>query len=468
MAVFRLLPLRFLLPLAFVALGAGLCAWLIPSELCAIREQLTGFPDSDVYAHLARPYVMAGLCFLPALAALIYVCGGTLDRHIARHFGSIFFICLSALLLIWMLVDFADNLKNFSKTSSTLVTAATYYQVRAPAIVLLILPYALLLSLIYSLGKLSRDREIIAMVQSGRSLIRLTAPLIAAGVWCSLLCLGLNYQWAPTAEGRQGEILDAARGILITEAKHVIYNNPERHRLWMIGAFPKNYEKGEPLLNVEVTTTRPDGVLVSRLVATRARWDLQDNSWTFEAPVICHFTVGKAPEFEIPNPPVLRRSWAETPWQLIKPGLAAPFLGIPDLNGWLRANATKHHTGTNKNAAAPYLTQWHYRWALPFTCLVTVLLAAPLSIHFSRRGPGGNLFLAIVLSALMIFSTSVFLNFGEAGLLQPALAAWLPNIVFSLLGLFLFHRRIADRSVYQSLLRFFNLAKQPAPVSSWP
>ncbi|MEI7955017.1 MAG: LptF/LptG family permease [Verrucomicrobiota bacterium] len=468
MPVFRHLPLRFLLPLACVVLGVGLCVWLMPSELRDIAEQLTGFPDSDVSAHLARPYVLAGLCFLPALAAMVYACGGTLDRHIARHFGNIFFICLASLLLIWMLVDFADNLKSFSKTSSVWLTAAIYYQVRAPAVVLLVLPYALLLSLIYSLGKLSRDREIVAMVQSGRSLIRLTAPLIAAGVWCSLLCLGLNYQWAPTAEGRQSEILDAARGILITEAKHVIYDNLDQHRLWMIGAFPKNYEKGEALLNVEVTNTRADGSLISRLLAKRARWDLKDNSWTFEAPVICHYKTGEAPEFEIPDPPVLRRFWTETPWQLIKPGLAAPYLGIPDLNGWLRANATKHHTPPNKNAAAPYLTQWHYRWALPFTCLVTVLLAAPLSIHFSRRGPGGNLFLAIVLSALMIFSTSVFLNFGEAGLLHPALAAWLPNLAFSLLGLFLFHRRIADRSIAQSLLRFFKLNKPPSPASSWP
>ena len=459
MPISRFMPLRFLLPLAFVVLGIVLCAWLIPSELRAITEQLTGFPDSDVAAHRARPYVLAGLCFLPSLAAFVYACGGTLDRHIARHFGNIFFICVATLLLIWMLIDFAENLKDFRRGPSALLTAATYYRVRAPAIVLLLLPYALLLSLIYSLGKLSRDREIIAMVQSGRSLIRLTAPLIAAGVWCSLVCLGLNYQWAPSAEGRQAEILDEARGVLITEAKHVIYNNSDQHRLWMIGAFPKNYEKGEPLLNVEVTTTRADGSLVTRLVAKRARWDVKDNSWTFEAPVIGHFTPGEPPEIEVPDPPVLRRMWAETPWQLIKPGLAAPFLGIPDLNGWLRAYASKHLTLPNKNSASPYLTQWHYRWALPFTCLVTVLLAAPLSIHFSRRGPGGNIFLAIVLSAAMIFTTSVVLNFGEAGLLKPALAAWLPNIVFSLLGLFLFHRRIADRPVYQSLLRFFRFAK---------
>ena len=459
MCIPRSILSRLLLPLALIVLGLLLCAWLIPSELRAIDAQLTGFPDSDVRAHLARPFILAGLCFLPALAALLYALGGTLDRHITRQFTSIFLICVASLLLIWILIDFAENLKDLRKSSSTLVTAATFYSVRAPAILLLLLPYSLLLSLIYALGKFSRDREIVAMIQSGRSLIRLTAPLLIAGVWCSLLCLGLNYHWAPTAEGRRDEILDTARGILITQAKHVLYHNADGRRLWMIGAFPKNYEKGEPLLNVEVTSTRADGSLISRLSAKRARWDRKENSWTFEDPVIGHFRPGHPPEFENPTPTVLRRMWPETPWQLIKPGLAAPYLGIPDLNGWLRSNASKHHTLPNKNAAAPYLTQWHYRWALPFTCLVTVLLAAPLSIHFSRRGPGGNIFLAIMLSALMVFTTNIILTFGEAGFIHAALAAWLPNIVFSCLGLFLFHRRIADRPLHQSILRFFKIIK---------
>ncbi|MEI6654827.1 MAG: LptF/LptG family permease [Verrucomicrobiota bacterium] len=459
MSLPRFTLLRYLLPLALVVLGSLLCGWLIPSELTAVNQQLTGFPDSDVSAQLVRPYILAGLCYLPALAAILYALGGTLDRHIAREFASIFLLCVSALLLIWMLIDFAENLRDFRKSASTLLTAATFYRVRSPAILLLLLPYALLLSLIYSLGKLSRDREIVAMIQSGRGLVRLTAPLVAAGIWCSVLCLGLNYHWAPTAEGRQSEILDAARGIRITEAKHVIYSNVDNHRLWMVGAFPKNYEKGEPLLNVEVTTTHPDGSLDSRLIAKRARWDRQESSWTFEDPVIGHFSPGQIPEFEIPNPPVVRRTWPETPWQLIKPGLAAPYLGIPDLNAWFRSNATRHHTLPNKNIAAPYLTQWHYRWALPFTCLVTVLLAAPLSIHFSRRGPGGNIFLAIVLSALMLFTTNVVLTFGEAGFLHPALAAWLPNLIFTVLGLGLFYRRINDRPIHQSVLRLFKIIK---------
>ena len=445
--------------LALALLGVGLCAWLLPGEWRSIHQQLTGFPDSDVAAHSARPWVLGALCALPAIGMFCYSLGGTLDRYIARQFASIFFICVASLLLIWFLIDLADNLSDFRKSQNVWLTAASFYATRSPAIVLLLLPYGLLLSLIYVLGKFSRDREIVSMIQGGRSVIRCSRPLLVAGIWCSLLCLGLNYHWAPYAEGRKSEILDAARGVLITEAKHVLYFNPDGRRLWMVGAFPKNYERGEPLLNVEVTVTKPDGGIVSRLSAARARWNRADSTWLFEEPVRCRFTAGEPPEFDVLDEPILQHGWSETPWQLIKPGLAAAYLGIPDLNGWLRANATKQLTRPNQNAAAPYQTQWHYRWALPFTCLVTVLLAAPLSIHFSRRGPGGNVFLAVVLSALMIFVSNLTLSFGEAGIIRPALAAWLPNLIFSLLGLYLFNIRMNGRPLYRSVIRRFTYTR---------
>lgn len=87
------------------------------------------------------------------------------------------------------------------------------------------------------------------------------------------------------------------------------------------------------------------------------------------------------------------------------------------------------------------------------TCIVTVLIAAPLSIHFTRRGSGSGIFLAILLAILMLFFSSIALAFGEAEIIAPALAAWLPNMGFGFLGVWLFHRRLTGRPIYQSVKR---------------
>ncbi|RZA10658.1 MAG: LptF/LptG family permease, partial [Proteobacteria bacterium] len=223
--------LRFLLPVLLAVLGAALCALLIPRELESVKQQLLGFPDSDVAAHEARPYVLGALCFLPALGGLIYCFGSTLDRYIARQFASIFGICISALLMIWLIMDLSDKVGDFRESGHFVQTALTFYGARSPAVLLLLLPYSLLLALLYSLGKLSSNREVIAMVQAGRSVIRITVPLIIAGILFSLLSLGLNYHWAPYAEGRQDEILAEATGEQATEAKQVLFRDPANRRL---------------------------------------------------------------------------------------------------------------------------------------------------------------------------------------------------------------------------------------------
>lgn len=442
----RLAP-RILLILALVAMGAAVAVWLVPLETRAVAEQFTGFPDSDVATHKARPLVLAALCLIPALGALAYALGDTLDRYISRQFLGLCAICFSALFSIWLLIDLSDNISEFRRSDDMLATLGIFYGSRLPAVLLLLLPYTLLLALLYSLGKLSTNREIIAIIQSGRGIPRITLPLLVFGLLFTLFSLGLNYHWAPTAEGRQDEILAQADGEPVTEASKVLYRNPTGQRLWMIGAFPADYQKGQPLLNVEVTTTDDTRRVTSRLSASRAFWDRDSRRWSFEKPVVSRFEPGMPPEFENTGETMTIASWPETPWQLIKPGLSAAYLGIPGLSTWIRSNSNQAAFAD----AAPYLTQWHYRWALPFASLVTVLLAAPLAIHFSRRGPGGGIFLAVILSALMLLLSNIVLAFGEAGIIQPAAAAWLPNLTFGSLAMYLFHRRITGRPIYHTL-----------------
>jgi lipopolysaccharide export system permease protein len=445
----RIVRSRFLVPAGLAALGALSCAFLIPGEITSVQQQLKGFPDSDVLAHQARPLILAALCFLPAITGFLYTLGGTMDRYIARQFTGSFSLCFGALLTIWFLMDFADKIGDFQDSSHVLQTVMTFYSTRLPAVFLLLMPYSLLLSLLYSMGKLSSSREIIAMVQAGRSIARITRPLIIAGLLLSALAAGLNFHWAPNAEGRQNEILAEATGKIVTQATNVIFRNPSDRRLWMIGAFPQDYEKGAPLLDVEITITREDKTLQSRISTPMASWDPTNHHWTLQNPIIRTYQPGQAPTIDAKSEPLVLDSWPETPWQLIKPGLSPAFLGIPDLNSWIRENLK------NGNFAnpSPYLTHWHYRWALAFTCLVTVLLATPLGIHFSRRGPRGGVFVAVILSALMLLISNISIALGESGTLRPALAAWLPNLAFTLLGIYLFQQRISNGSFLQRWLK---------------
>jgi LPS export ABC transporter permease LptG len=445
---------RWLPPLIALILGGVAAAMLVPLETAAVKIHLEGFPDSHALSHKLRPWVLAFLCFMPAAAAAFHSLGSTFDRYLAREFTSIFLICLGALFGLWLLLDLNDNYGDFKGGGADrFLSVLSFYTYRSPAILLVILPYSLLLALIYGLGKFSKSNEIIAMIQSGTGIVRVSAPLVFAGLWCSLFLLGLNYHWAPHAEGKRGEMIARANGWPIYDAKNVLYRDPGSQRLWMVGAFPENFQQSGYLHNVEVTTMNPDKRLKTRMTSPRAWWSRDTRHWTFEEPMIARFTMGESPVFESMDGPLVRKTWKETPSQIIKPGLSVEYLGIPDISSWLGSPLAKQAVSNQPS----YLTHWHYRWALPLTCVVTVLLAAPLSIHFARRGSGSGIFLAVLLSVLMIFFSSVSLALGEAALIPPALAAWLPNMGFGFLGLWLYHRRVTGRPIYQTFKRILTV-----------
>lgn len=440
---------RFALTLLLGGLGAVVASWLIPQETQAVAEQLLGFPDSDTSAHQLRPLLLGVLCFLPALATLLYTFAGTLDRYLTRQFATVFGLTITALVTLWILLDLSDKITDFRESDSMGAHILHYYGVQLPSILVLILPYGLLLALLYSLGKLSRTREIVAMVQTGRGIARVTAPLMICGLLLTIACTIFSYHWAPWAEGSKKRLLEEAKGEEVSAAENVLFYNTESRRLWKIGTFPTNFEKGAPLKNIEVTTTGGDRALLTRMSASEATWDQNTRAWTFQNTEIATFPPDNPPRFTTATEPVVQTGWKETPWQLIKPGLPAPYLGIPDLNTWLQVNH-----GNNWTDKAPYLTQWHNRWAQPAVCLITVLLAAPLGIVFTRRGASGGVAMAVFLCAGMIFSSTISLAFGESGYLPPWLAAWLPNIVFGILALILFQRRLSGRPIYQTIRRF--------------
>ena len=441
---------RILVPLLLALGGALLALQVGPAESAAVEEQLRNFPDVQAAAHRLRPYIAVALCFLPALGGLFYASAGTLARYVSRQFLAMLAICLFGLFSIWLIADLGDNLDDLRTSGNVPVFALKLYVVRMPEVIVMLLPYALLLSILYCLGRLSRSREIVAMIQTGRGLARLTAPFLVAGVLAALLCAGLNFQWAPAAVAAESAVIREAKGLDGVAEPNIRYRNTTDRRLWMIGSFPPDYQKGVPLSEVMVVQENPDGTLNKILTSKFAAWSPLTRTWSFAKPVVQLCKPGAAPSFQqdLPDPLVIH-GWSEVPSQLIRPGLPADQLGIPDLNDWLEANPP----GTWASRGA-HLTQWHYRWAQPVNCLIVVLLATPLGVVFSRRGTSGGVAVAVFLCAGMLFVANICLSLGDSGHMRPALAAWLPNFIFGFIALYLFQRRLAGRPIYQTLRKF--------------
>ena len=80
------------------------------------------------------------------------------------------------------------------------------------------------------------------------------------------------------------------------------------------------------------------------------------------------------------------------------------------------------------------------KYAIPFACIVFALIAAPLSHQYARSGSFAGVLIAILLVFLYNGVMSWDRAFGDAGVLPPVVAAWLQNVLFGGLGLWLLFR----------------------------
>jgi lipopolysaccharide export LptBFGC system permease protein LptF len=83
----------------------------------------------------------------------------------------------------------------------------------------------------------------------------------------------------------------------------------------------------------------------------------------------------------------------------------------------------------------------HKRIAIPFACVLFALLGTPFAVTKGRSGKG----LGLGVGVLIIFFYYTFLlvleRIGRSGVIPPAFAMWIPNILFFLAGTFTLVKR---------------------------
>ncbi len=409
-----------------------------------VANHLRGFPDADVAMQNLRPWILSAVLLIPGLAAFLYASCGTLVRWLARQWLISFGICYGGILSLYLLIDFSSNAGRLAD-ATTSWGILRFYAVMLPSICHVLLPFGTLLSVLLCMSRVSRSRELVAALQSGRGMMGILMPVYGAAIMVTLISLGLNYHWAPQAGGMKNTILDEIRGKQAKIGANIIHYHQKGRRMWKVTELPRNYFEGEPLRGVEVTSLNNDGTLHTRLYAERAYWREKAGGWEFTGVSLTTHCKNEAPVFVSPPEPYLREKWSETPANIWKTGAPIRHLGLPDLSGMLGEEATEEW---QRPDMMRYLSQWHFRFSQPASCLVFAMLGIPLAMYVTRRSGSGGIALAVIGAIILTLLQSIFLALGESGYMPAFLSAWLPTWIFALFGLWLLSRRLAGRQLW--------------------
>ena len=370
-----------------------------------------------------------------------------LDRYVIRSFLQPYLYCIIGFLSIWLIFDISDNSSTLFEGHVSLAEVGGFYFSQLPQVLVILLPVALLLALLFCLGKMSRANEIVSMLTAGISVPRVLLPLMVVGLLTTGLVLALNYSLAPHAELSRKVFFDNINrgGPRQVRISGQIFRNRTNNRTWFIAHFQPNSNKFE---GVQVIQQDEHDNIVKNYLANSANYDSATKVWHFELTKIVQYDAAGNITHEEFLPTLAIPGWTETPYRLGSANVRAEFLGVPELREYLRFNSDFPET-----LLAPFHTQLQYRLALPWTCLVVVFMAAPLGIGFSRRGILAGVAIAIVLVFSMNFLIHLFLALGEGDRISPLVAAWMPNVLFAAVGLYLLHLRATNRETPS-----FNLA----------
>ncbi len=361
-----------------------------------------------------------------------------LDRYVIRNFLQAYIYCIVGFLSIWLIFDISDNISTFIDEHFGFGLTVRYYATQIPEVlVVYVLPVALMLALLFSLGRMSRVNEIVSMLTAGISVQRVLAPLIGLGVLTTIGSLALNYSLAPHAELAKKNFIATARAHEVT-VQGQIFRNRTDVRTWFIQSFRPGHNVFN---NVQVLQQDAGDNIVENYLTPRATYHLETKTWEFENVKVVRYDAAGNIIDEKMLPSLKIDNWSETPFRLGSANVRAEFLSLPELRDYLHFNSDFPAT-----LLAPFRTHLQYRVAWPIGCLVVVFLAGPLGIGYSRRGVLGSVAAAITFVFLQEYLfTHLFLALGEGDRVSAVIAGWAPNVIFGVVGAYLLYLRSSNR-----------------------
>ncbi|MBI1729872.1 LptF/LptG family permease [Candidatus Acetothermia bacterium] len=359
-----------------------------------------------------------------------------LDRYLLREMlfpfilGTFGFLIFILLLILGNLSKYLLN--GFLSPYEILLFLV--YQI--PFFLVWAFPIALLFAILLALGRLGHDREIIALQSGGISLRRLIVPLLIAGLLLSFIDLWLSDQVSPWGYRQSNQLIDNLLNSAGSKPKirdNAFFKGTDG-RFFYIEHYDQQSNTLENVLIFDQVTSIQAGannrVYPTIITASQASWNGED--WIL--------LNGKVQQMDNSGRVVNADKYEQ---MTIHVGIELASFALAQRTSYeMSLRELKQLIDTNTKsglAVQSLLVDYQLKIAIPAMCLVFALFGAPLGLLIGPRGRALGIILCVLLVLVyqgLLFWTATIL--GYRGDLSPFLGAWLPNLMFGLIGLLLF------------------------------
>ena len=429
-------------------LPAGLAVW-IPNIAFAILgftmlARLEAPGDRDYIGRLSRFFRSASRApqeNIPRLLDRIQpkmwfpLLPQVVDTYLFSSFIFYFLLWLLSFLLMTHVFTFFELLSDIIKNHISMGRVFTYLFFLSPRLIYRFTPISVMTAVLVVFGVLAKNNEVTAFKACGVSVYRLAVPILVGGLLLSGGLFAFDHYWVPEADRIQDAIRAEIKGrppqTFLNPLRTWFYGQEDR--IYYYKYFDQNQQvmSGVNVFEIEPKTFR----LKKHISAERARWEPALSAWVFqngwsremkgmESGAVVDFTGG------IRVFPELK----EMPDYFVKEKKQTPQMNFQELRAYI------DELQQSGFETVPLQVQLYKKFSVPLFAFILALVAAPFAFQAGTRGAMAGVGLSFAIYIAYWSVDQVFEQLGNLSELPPQVAAWSPDVVFSLVGLYFVFR----------------------------
>jgi LPS export ABC transporter permease LptG/LPS export ABC transporter permease LptF len=349
------------------------------------------------------------------------------DQYVLESFLLYFLVLLVSFVLLYHVFTFFELLSDLLANQIPFSRFLTYVFYLTPQLVYTTAPIAVLVATLVVFGLLTKRNEIIAFKACGISLYRLALPVLVLALGVSGALFAFDHYVLPEANRRQDAIRNEIKGRPVRT-----FLRPDRQ--WTFGRGPRiyyynYYDPARAVLGgVNVYEFDADRFqLVRHVSAVRAEWQESLSAWIFEQGWKREIRNGRVTGFEsftVTTFPQLD----EPPSHFLIEVKQSQQMDFRELRDYI-LDLTQRGFDTVR-----LRVQFHKKFSFPAFAFIMGLLAVPFAFLTGNRGALAGVAVSIGIAIAYWSVNALCEQMGNVNQLPAALAAWSPDVVFTLAG----------------------------------
>jgi LPS export ABC transporter permease LptG/LPS export ABC transporter permease LptF len=357
-----------------------------------------------------------------------------MDNYVLTGFLFYFVLWIAAFVAMTQIYNFFELLGDIVKNNIPMSDALRYHLYLTPELIYRLLPFGVLLAVLVTFGIMTKNNEVTAFKACGISVRRLGIPVILMSGVISVAAFAADLSWIPNANQTQNALRNKIKG-----RPAQTFKRPDRQ--WVFHDnhvfyfrhfdFEQNVMAEPWVYEIDPKTWQ----LTRQINAKSARWAPDVKAWIFEQGQvidICKHTLEcQVTTFTATSFPEITETPENTFMMEVKQDLQ---MNYAQLGSYIK--------GLN-DAGFDTLSlqvQYYKKFAVPLFALTMALISVPFGFLVGNRGAMAGVGVSIGLAIAYLGISTLFEQMGNVGYLRPDVAAWAPNTLFSLGGLYLILR----------------------------